>query len=42
MKEVAQFGDPRWVGGTWDVNQFQKDGKTDWDAVIDAGNAFFF
>lgn len=36
VKEVAQFGDPRWVGGTWDVNQFQKDGKTDWDAVIDA------
>lgn len=39
-KEVAEFGDPRWVGGTWDLNQFQKDGKADWDAVIDAGNAF--
>ncbi|KAI8546703.1 hypothetical protein RHMOL_Rhmol07G0140500 [Rhododendron molle] len=35
-KEVAEFGDARWVGGTWDLNQFQKDGKTDWDAVIDA------
>ncbi|CAA2974791.1 Hypothetical predicted protein [Olea europaea subsp. europaea] len=31
-----KFQDPRWVGGTWDLKQFAKDGKTDWDAVIDA------
>ncbi|KAI5594444.1 hypothetical protein POPTR_003G083500v4 [Populus trichocarpa] len=34
--EVSKFGDPRWISGTWDLKQFQKDGKTDWDAVIDA------
>ncbi|XP_075487409.1 light-harvesting complex-like protein 3 isotype 1, chloroplastic [Primulina tabacum] len=33
---VKGFEDPRWVGGTWDLAQFAKDGKTDWDAVIDA------
>ncbi|XP_073124712.1 light-harvesting complex-like protein 3 isotype 1, chloroplastic [Henckelia pumila] len=33
---VKGFEDPRWVGGTWDLPQFAKDGKTDWDAVIDA------
>lgn len=33
---VAKFVDPRWVGGTWDLKQFQRDGKTDWDTVIDA------
>ncbi|KAF5735117.1 hypothetical protein HS088_TW15G00617 [Tripterygium wilfordii] len=33
--EVRTFVDPKWVGGTWDLGQFQKDGKTDWDAVID-------
>ncbi|WOK92930.1 hypothetical protein Cni_G01622 [Canna indica] len=33
---VVQFKDPRWVGGTWDLKQFSKDGKTDWDAVIHA------
>lgn len=32
------FVDPRWVGGTWDLMQFRKNGTTDWDAVIDAGN----
>lgn len=32
-----KFKDPRWVGGTWDLKQFLKDGKTDWDAVLDAG-----
>ncbi|KAK6935095.1 hypothetical protein RJ641_035250 [Dillenia turbinata] len=32
----TKFEDPRWVNGTWDLNQFQKDGKTNWDAVIDA------
>ncbi len=36
MKVVSGFMDPRWVGGTWDLKQFQKNGKTDWDAVIDA------
>lgn len=35
--EVLSFKDERWVGGTWDLKQFQKGGKTDWDAVIDAG-----
>ncbi|KAF3340435.1 hypothetical protein FCM35_KLT16206 [Carex littledalei] len=34
--EVPSFKDERWVGGTWDLKQFQKGGKTDWDAVIDA------
>ncbi|KAF8027341.1 hypothetical protein BT93_E0287 [Corymbia citriodora subsp. variegata] len=33
---VTQFKDSRWVGGTWDLKQFQKGGATDWDAVIDA------
>ncbi|KAG1359224.1 hypothetical protein COCNU_08G006700 [Cocos nucifera] len=35
--EGSKFKDPRWVGGTWDLKQFEKNGKTDWDAVIDAG-----
>jgi hypothetical protein len=35
--EVPSFKDERWVGGTWDLKRFQKGGKTDWDAVIDAG-----
>lgn len=35
---VKGFEDPRWVGGTWNLAQFAKDGKTDWDAVIDAGD----
>lgn len=35
---VSKFEDPKWVNGTWDLNQFRKDGSTDWDAVIDAGN----
>lgn len=34
---VSKFEDPRWVNGTWDLKQFQKNGQTDWDAVIDAG-----
>lgn len=34
--DLPTFKDPRWVGGTWDLKQFEKDGKTDWDAVIDA------
>ncbi|MCD9558534.1 hypothetical protein HAX54_015936 [Datura stramonium] len=28
--------DARWVGGTWDLKQFEKDGKVHWDSVIDA------
>jgi hypothetical protein len=32
-----RFNDPRWVNGTWDLDQFIKNGRTDWDAVIDAG-----
>jgi len=39
-KPVKKFQDPKWVNGTWDLKQFQKDGKTDWDAVIDAGEVF--
>jgi hypothetical protein len=37
IKVVSKFEDPRWVQGTWDLKQFEKDGKPDWDAVIDAG-----
>mmetsp|Transcript_36311 Transcript_36311/g.43891 ORF Transcript_36311/g.43891 Transcript_36311/m.43891 type:complete len:255 (+) Transcript_36311:86-850(+) len=34
---VEKFEDPRWVKGRWDYAQFaDKDGETDWDAVIDA------
>ncbi|XP_076935969.1 light-harvesting complex-like protein 3 isotype 2, chloroplastic [Bidens hawaiensis] len=37
VEEVGvKFEDPKWVSGTWDLKQFQKDGETDWDAVIDA------
>lgn len=33
----SAFDDPRWVNGTWDLQQFTRsDGKVDWDAVIDA------
>ncbi|KAJ4950352.1 hypothetical protein NE237_027184 [Protea cynaroides] len=35
-KAVLKFENPRWIGGTWDLKQFEKEGKTDWDAVIDA------
>lgn len=38
VEVVSKFEDPKWVNGTWDLNQFQKNGSTDWDAVIDAGN----
>ncbi|RVX15467.1 Light-harvesting complex-like protein 3 isotype 2, chloroplastic [Vitis vinifera] len=34
---VTKFEDLKWVGGTWDLKQFETDGKTNWDAVIDAG-----
>ncbi|KAJ8526709.1 hypothetical protein K7X08_029186 [Anisodus acutangulus] len=33
---VRMFKDPRWVGGTWDLKEFQKGGETNWDSVIDA------
>ncbi|WJZ82555.1 hypothetical protein VitviT2T_002305 [Vitis vinifera] len=33
---VTKFEDLKWVGGTWDLKQFETDGKTNWDAVIDA------
>ena len=36
-EEVKKFQDPKWVNGTWDLKQFEKNGSTDWDAVIDAG-----
>lgn len=36
VEDVGRFEDPRWVGGTWDLKQFQKDGKMNWDDVIDA------
>uniref|UniRef100_A0A1J3DWX3 Lil3 protein n=1 Tax=Noccaea caerulescens TaxID=107243 RepID=A0A1J3DWX3_NOCCA len=31
---LIKFEDARWVNGTWDLKQFEKDGKTDWDFVI--------
>lgn len=34
--ELRAFRDLRWVGGTWDLGKFQTNGKTNWDAVIDA------
>ncbi|KAI4311620.1 hypothetical protein MLD38_036502 [Melastoma candidum] len=36
VQVVKKFEDGRWVGGTWDLKQFKKDEKVDWDAVIDA------
>ncbi|KAA3469139.1 Chlorophyll A-B binding protein [Gossypium australe] len=42
IEVLSKFEDPRWIGGTWDLKQFQKNGTTDWDAVIDAGKFFFF
>ena len=41
VEVLSKFEDPRWIGGTWDLKQFQKHGITDWDAVIDAGKFFF-
>ncbi|KAF3500220.1 hypothetical protein F2Q69_00041808 [Brassica cretica] len=29
-----KFEDAKWVNGTWDLKQFEKDGKTDWDSII--------
>ncbi|CAN8245757.1 unnamed protein product [Cochlearia groenlandica] len=31
---VIKFLDAKWVNGTWDLKQFEKEGKTDWDSVI--------
>lgn len=31
---VIKFQDAKWVNGTWDLKQFEKEGKTDWDSVI--------
>ncbi|KAF3336118.1 hypothetical protein FCM35_KLT20625 [Carex littledalei] len=36
LEVPKRFNDPRWVKGTWDLDQFVKNGRTDWDAVIDA------
>ena len=36
-ESVVKFQDARWINGTWDLKQFEKDGKTDWDSVIVAG-----
>jgi hypothetical protein len=35
-KFCGKFQNPKWKNGTWDFQQFSKDGKVDWDAVIDA------
>lgn len=37
LATVGAFDDPRWKNGTWDLSMFTQDGKTNWDAVIDAG-----
>ena len=37
VENSVKFENPKWVNGTWDLTQFQKNGNTDWDAVIDAG-----
>ena len=32
----SPFLSPRsWIEGTWDLSRFQKNGETDWDAVLD-------
>ncbi|KAJ4804614.1 Light harvesting-like protein 3 [Rhynchospora pubera] len=36
LEVPKRFKDPRWVKGTWDLDQFVKNGRTDWDSVIDA------
>ncbi|XP_019255220.1 PREDICTED: light-harvesting complex-like protein 3 isotype 2, chloroplastic [Nicotiana attenuata] len=38
---VRKFQDSRWVGRTWDLKQFEKDGKIHWDSVIDAGDSLY-
>lgn len=34
--KLHMFKDPRWVGGTWDLKHFEKDGEIDWDSILDA------
>ncbi|KAH0924140.1 hypothetical protein HID58_024158 [Brassica napus] len=34
MMTEIKFQDAKWVNGTWDLKQFEKEGKTDWDSVI--------
>lgn len=41
LTSMGKFDDPRWKNGTWDISMFTQDGKTDWDAVIDAGMVGF-
>jgi hypothetical protein len=36
LDSSGAFDDPRWKNGTWDIAMFTMDGKTNWDAVIDA------
>ncbi|KAK8650252.1 hypothetical protein V6N13_139898 [Hibiscus sabdariffa] len=36
VEVFSKFEDPRWIAGTWDLKQFEKNGSIDWDAVIDA------
>ncbi|XP_057829939.2 light-harvesting complex-like protein 3 isotype 1, chloroplastic [Cryptomeria japonica] len=36
FKSSEKFENPKWKNGTWDIQQFTKDGKVDWDAVIDS------
>jgi hypothetical protein len=36
---AGKFDDPRWRAGTWDITKFTRNGKVDWDAVIDAGTS---
>ena len=38
---AGKFDDPRWRAGTWDITKFTRNGKIDWDAVIDAGEPHF-
>ncbi|KAJ4845322.1 hypothetical protein Tsubulata_042072 [Turnera subulata] len=33
---APRFADERWKKGTWDLNMFVKDGKMDWDCLIEA------
>ncbi|GAQ86380.1 chlorophyll a b-binding family protein [Klebsormidium nitens] len=36
LSATGKFQDSRWKDGNWDLAQFTSNGKTDWDAVIDA------
>lgn len=37
LSATGKFQDSRWKDGNWDLAQFTTNGKTNWDAVIDAG-----